>query len=328
MDGAVELSRPARRLRSELADDGVVIEADGRMLSLILDEVGYARRPPQFERRVPLYGSMIVPDDRSLITAGELVDLIPVDDQPLDLARRFADGRSAYLAIHADGHRKLAFFRRSVQYEADLVEIQADTGVFIVQRTPVLEVTRLFTATSTIEWSGYRWTERPNARAQHDLLQPYLPDIAPPVLAGLLELALHWLSPGRVGATLVVPVSHGASGLDIDNGTAVPRLSVTTRHHYPALFAVLMQTDLATVVDAEGIVHHIGVGLNSSAEADAAVGTTRGMRHRSAARYTYDHPESVAIVVSEDGPVTVFHRGRPLSECAASLALALSTAAG
>jgi hypothetical protein len=36
----------------------------------------------------------------------------------------------------------------------------------------------------------------------------------------------------------------------------------------------------------------------------------------------------VAIVVSEDGPVTVFHRGRPLSECAASLALALSTAAG
>jgi hypothetical protein len=327
MDGAVELSRPARRLKSELADDGVFIGADGRLLSLILDEVGYARRPPQFERRIPLYGSMIVPDDRSLVTAGELVDLIPVDDQPLDLARRFADGRSAYLAIHADGHRKLAFFRRSVQYEADLVEIQADTGVFIVQRTPVLEVTRLFTATSTIEWSGYRWTERPNARAQHELLQPYLPGITPPVLAGLLELALHWLSPGRVGATLVVPVSHGASGLDIDNGTAVPRLSVTNRHHYPALFAVLMQTDLATVVDADGIVHHVGVGLNSSAEADAAVGTTRGMRHRSAARYSYDHPESVAIVVSEDGPVTVFHRGRPLSECAASLALGLSTAA-
>jgi hypothetical protein len=328
MDGAVELSRPARRLKSELADDGVIIGADGGLLSLILDEVGYARRPPQFERRIPLYGSMIVPADRSLVTAGELVDLIPVDDQPLDLARRFADGRSAYLAIHADGHRKLAFFRRSVQYEADLVEIQADTGVFIVQRTPVLEVTRLFTATSTIEWSGYRWTERPNARAQHELLQPYLPGITPPVLAGLLELALHWLSPGRVGATLVVPVSHGASGLDIDNGTAVPRLSVTNRHHYPALFAVLMQTDLATVLDAEGIVHHIGVGLNSSAEADAAVGTTRGMRHRSAARYSYDHPESVAIVVSEDGPVTVFHRGRPLSECAASLALGLSTAAG
>jgi hypothetical protein len=130
-----------------------------------------------------------------------------------------------------------------------------------------------------------------------------------------------------VGATLVVPVSHGDAGLDIDNGIAVPRLSVKTRHHYPALFAALMQTDLATVVDGAGIVHHMGVGLNSSAEADAAVGSTRGMRHRSAARYTYDHPESVAVVVSEDGPVTVFQHGGALSECAASLALAVSTSA-
>jgi hypothetical protein len=327
MDG-VDLSRPARRLESELADDGVVIDADPQLVALILDELQYARRPPQFERRVPLYGSMIVPEDRSLIAAGELVDLIPVDDQPLPVARRFADGRSAYLAVWPDGSRQLAFFRRSVQYEADLVEIQADTGVYIVQRTPVMEVTRLFTATSTIEWSGYQWTTRPNARAQHDLLQPFLPGIDPPVLSGLLELALHWLSPGRVGATLVVPVSHGTAGLDIEHATPVPRLSVVTRHHYPALFAALMQTDLAAIVDGAGIVHHIGVGLYSSPEADAAVDAGHGMRHRSAARYTFDHPESVAIVVSEDGPVTVFHRGKPLSECAASLREVAAAAAG
>ena len=327
MDAAVELSRAARRLKSELADDGVVLDVEPRLLSLILDEVGYARRPPQFERRIPLYGSMIVPDDRSLITAGELVDLIPLDDTPLAISRRFADGRSAFLSLHADGSRRLAVFRRSVQYEADMVEIQADTGVYIVQRTPVLEVTRLFTATSTVEWSGYRWTTRPNARAQHELLQPFLPHVPKAVLAGMLELALHWLSPGRVGATLVLPGPHGASGLDIDNGIAIPPLSITTRHHYPALFAALMQTDLAATVDPKGTVHHLGVGLNSSAEADAAVGTTRGMRHRSAARYTYDHPESVAVVASEDGPVTVFQRGRPLSKCAASLGMEMPSAA-
>jgi DNA integrity scanning protein DisA with diadenylate cyclase activity len=327
MDPAVELSRAARRLKSELADDGVVLDVEPRLLAIILDEVGYARRPPQFERRIPLYGSMIVPDDRSLISAGELVDLIPLDGTPLPIARRFADGRSAYLALNADGGRQLAAFRRSVQYEADLVEIQADTGVFIVQRTPVLEVTRLFTSTSTIEWSGYRWTARPNARAQHEALRPFLPDVAPAVLAGMLELALHWLSPGRVGATLVLPGPHGESGLDVEHGIASPPLSMTTRHHYPALFAALMQTDLAAVVDATGTVHHLGVGLNSSAEADAAVGTTRGMRHRSAARYTYDHPDSLALVVSEDGPVTVFHRGRPLTQCAASLGMDIATAA-
>ncbi len=317
MDGAVHLSRPALRLRSELADDGVVLDGDPGIASLLLDELTYARRPPQFERRTPLYGSLVVPDDRSLVAAGELVDLVAVDDQPLAVARRLADGRSSFLAVHPSGQRQIALFRRSVQYEADLVEIQADTGVYIVQRTPMMEVTRLFTATATIEWSGYRWTTRPNARATHDRLQPLLPGIAPPLLEGLLELALHWLSPGRVGATLVVPVTHGDSGLDIDHGVAVPPLSVTVRHHYPALFAALMQTDLATIVDGRGTVSHIGVGLYSSADADAAVDSLRGMRHRSAARYTFDHPDSVAVVVSEDGPVTVFHRGHSLSECAA-----------
>lgn len=318
MPGPVELSRPARRLRSELADDGIELDVDDSLVPLVLDELGYARRPPRFERRVPLYGSLIVPDDRSLIAAGDLVDLVPVDDHPLPVARRFADGRSSYLAVHPDGRRQLAFFRRSVQYEADLVEIQADTGVVIVQRTPVLEVTRLFTSTTTVEWTGYRWTSRPNAHALHAQLRPYLPPIAPRVVAGLLELALHWLSPGRVGAILIVPVSHGDDGLDLGRATAIPPLSVTTRHHYPALFSALMQTDLATVVDAAGTAHHIGVGLNWSDDAEAAVGTTRGMRHRSAARYTYDHPDAVAIVVSEDGPVTVFRRGRSLSKCAAS----------
>jgi DisA bacterial checkpoint controller nucleotide-binding len=325
MDGTAELSRAARRLLSEMVDDGVTLDADGDLLGVVLDELEYARRPQQFERRTPVYGSMIVPSDRSLISAGDLVDLVPLDDRSLDEIRRFADGRAAFLAIQPGGSQALATFRRSVQYEADLVEVQADTGAFIVQRTPVLGVTRLFTVTATIEWSGYRWSSRPNARAQHELLKPWLPRIAPPVLRGMLELAVHWLSPARVGATLVVPVSHGESGLDLEHSIAVPGLYVTARHHYPSLLSALMQTDLATVVDADGEAHHIGVGLHWSAEAEATVETSRGMRHRSAARYTFDHPEAVAVVVSEDGPITVFHHGKALSECAASLALAAAT---
>jgi hypothetical protein len=340
---APELSRPVRRLKSELADDGVVIDADDQLLPIVLDELEHARRPQQFERRTPLYGSMIVPEDRSLIEAGELVDIISLDGLSVEEARRFADGRSVFVVVKHDRRRKLVCFRRTVQYEADMVEIQADTGAFIVQRTPVLGVTRLFTSSATVEWSGYRWTSRPNARALHDLLHPFLQNIASPILLGLLELAVHWLSPGRVGATLVVPVdtdrhlpnvgeaqsgaylyrvTHSDSGLDLERALATPDLSVTARHHYPALLAALMQTDLATVVDAAGRPHHIGVGLHWSAEAERTVEVDGGMRHRSAARYTYDHPEAVAIVVSEDGPVTVFHHGKPLSQCAASMAMA------
>ncbi|HET6952197.1 MAG TPA: DNA integrity scanning protein DisA nucleotide-binding domain protein [Acidimicrobiales bacterium] len=321
------VSRAAKRLMSELVDDGVALDAEGDLLQLLLDELDYARRPPQFERRIPLYGSIVVPDDRALVAVGELVDLVDMHDLPLAVARRFADGRAAFLARGLDGSTRLACFRRNVQNEADMVEIQDDTGAHLVQRTPVLGVTRLFTPSTTVEWTGYRWTSRPNARTQHARLAHLLPDVPTAVLGGVLELAVHWLSPGRAGATLVLPGDGGEAGLDLDHSIAAPPLSVTTRHHYPALLAALHQTDLAAIIGADGRVRRIGVGLHTSPTADRTVDSPRGMRHRSAARYTYDQPAAVAVVVSEDGPVTVFHRGRPVSECAAGM-IPVAVAAG
>ncbi|HEY6415362.1 MAG TPA: hypothetical protein VIX41_03960, partial [Acidimicrobiales bacterium] len=84
MDARVALSRPARRLHSEMIDDGVVVDAEEGLLQVVLDELEYARRPPLFERRAPIYGSIVVPGDRSLIESGELVDLIALEAMPLD----------------------------------------------------------------------------------------------------------------------------------------------------------------------------------------------------------------------------------------------------
>jgi hypothetical protein len=70
--------------------------------------------------------------------------------------------------------------------------------------------------------------------------------------------------------------------------------------------------DLAVLVTAEGRVDHLGVGLLSTADADAAITDGRGMRHRSAHRFSFDQPSATVVVVSEDGPVTIFRRGRPI----------------
>ena len=73
--------------------------------------------------------------------------------------------------------------------------------------------------------------------------------------------------------------------------------------------------DLATLVSVDGTVTQFGVGLRSSEESEAAVHLDAGMRHRSAARYTWDHHHTVAFVVSEDGPVTLFRRGSNIAVC-------------
>jgi DNA integrity scanning protein DisA with diadenylate cyclase activity len=51
-------------------------------------------------------------------------------------------------------------------------------------------------------------------------------------------------------------------------------------------------------------------------ESELAVRQDRGMRHRSAARYTWDHHHTLAVVVSEEGSVTVYRKGEPVRICA------------
>lgn len=319
----VEMTRVHERLREELDDEGIELPGHGHpayesIVSLVLHELHLALRPPQFEGRAAPFGTMILTDDSSLVVGQDLVEVIDLEI-PLVEARRFAEGRSTFLVMNLDGKLQLACFRRNVQYEADLVEVQAATGALIVQRT-LGGTPRLFTDTGVIEWTGSRWRYRPSARVHLPALATAVPESSREVLRGLLDLANHWLSPARIGATFLLdldPRPHDDHGLDRTAAFEVPPLSVAKRHHYPAIFAALAQTDLATLISAEGWLTALGVGLHSSIESEAAVTMAHGMRHRSAGRYTWDHGHTVAFVVSEDGPVTLFRHGAPIAVCAA-----------
>jgi len=311
-----ELTRAHERLREELADNDITLPGSPTEVDLLLTELEHAWRPPVHENRSMVYGSFILPDERSLIEVDNLVELLDLD-MPIAQARRFSDGRSSFIVRRSNGSTQLACFRRTIQYEADLVEIEQTTGATIVQRT-VMGVARVFTPTGVVEWNGQHWRHRPSARVYLPAVRSAVPEAPPGLLLGLLDLAVHWLSPARVGATFLLdlePKPHDDHGLDLSAALPAPSLSVLERHHYPALFAVLGQTDLAALVSAVGDVSMLGVGLRSSEESESAIHLETGMRHRSAARYTWDHHHTVAFVVSEDGPVTLFRRGNPIAVC-------------
>lgn len=313
-----DLTRAHERLREELADDGVSLPGTALEVDILLTELEHARRPPPFEGRPNIYGSFVLPGERSLINVDNLVEIVDLEDMPIEHARRFSDGRSSFVVRRLDGSLQLACFRRTIQYEADLVEIENSTGASIVQRT-LTGTARVFTPSGAVEWNGHRWRHRPSARVYLPTVAAAVPEAPKALLRGLLDLAVHWLSPARIGATFLLdldPVPHDDHGLDKSAALDSPTLSVMQRHHYPALFAVLGQTDLATLVAADGAVGSLGVGLRSSEESEAEVTMSHGMRHRSAARYTWDHHHTVAFVVSEDGPVTLFRRGQPITVCA------------
>ena len=317
MDGPSRpLSRAEHRLLEELADDGVVVPGDEHHLHQVVRELDHVRRPPLHEGRASVFGAFVLPAGREISLTGDLIEVIDLH-LPLEQCRRFADGRSTFLVCRADDEPLLAFFRRSIQFESDLVAIQATTGASIIQRT-VRGVPRLFTDSGVVEWNGRTWVNRPTAKVLLSVIDPLVEGAPRSVLEGILDLCVHWLSPSRVGATILYdfdPRHDDGPSLDLDSAIATPALSVVIRHHFPALFAALMQTDLATLVGPDGQVLDLGVGLRSSPESELAVAQERGMRHRSAARYTWDHHHTIAFVVSEDGPVTVFREGRPVTIC-------------
>jgi DNA integrity scanning protein DisA with diadenylate cyclase activity len=311
---ADQLSGSARRLGEELEEDGVKLEdGDEPVRELLLDELDYARRIPMFEGRRPSYGSFSMPPGVSITDTGGIADFVPLDGLPREMARTFADGRSAFVVNRYDETPVLACFERPVQFEAELVQLQEATEARIVQRTAVFGQVRLFTDGRVISWDGQAWSDRVTAAALMTRLRTCAPDLDPAVARGLLDLAVHWLSPARVGATIVVhEQDFDWQSMDVATKFRAPRLSVTNRRHYPALFASLQQHDLATLVTADGSVEYLGVGLRSSAEAERSVDSDRGMRHRSAQRFSYDHPSTTIAVVSDSGPVTIFRNGRAI----------------
>jgi DNA integrity scanning protein DisA with diadenylate cyclase activity len=308
-------TRWLQRLADEFDDDGIALPADRDFRRLLFEELDHCRRTPMFEGRRPTYGAIVVPRGRApahhrAALDGLDYDLVPLDDDPA-AGRVYADGRASFLVRSVDGGMALACFAGSMLMEADLVQLQRTTGAAIIQRTPVLDVVRIAVDESMVTWDGRHWHRRPTAIAMADDLIERVPELDSSFALHVLELAVHWLAPSRIGATIVVHDDDHIdwSALDTSTAARTPQLSVCDRRHFSALTTVLRQHDLAVIVDRRGSLRKVAVGLRWTTDAEAAVSSDRGMRHRSAQRYSHDHPSATVVVVSEDGPVSVFRGG-------------------
>lgn len=302
--------RRIRRLRDELADEAVPLSLSGPRGHVLLEELTYAQRPAVHERHVPRYGSIIFPDDDAL--PRDDVSVVPLDTGDVSSARRFADGRAAFLVRARRGSMRLLCFHQVTEDESILVELQRTLHGQIVQRTG-RGLVRVFDSATTVTWDGVRWISKPPAFHFEESIRQRFPQADPDILAGLLQLCVHWLSSAFVGSTLVwyltEPGPDLAPYVDLSAGPPVPPLDLRDRAHFPALLSVLRQVDGAAIVGPDGRLRHLRAMLRPSTEALRRVGVFGGARHTSAQRFSFDRPDCVAFVVSEDGPVSVFAGG-------------------
>jgi DNA integrity scanning protein DisA with diadenylate cyclase activity len=301
------------RLRDELRDEGVPLPLDGDLGSTLLDEIQYARRPQVHERHVPRYGSLIFPDHHGGWMPAEVgAKLVALPETDLRFLRRFADGRGALLVRRPREATQLATFEHTITYEASLVDVQRASGAYLVQRSGDGSV-RIFTEETIVTWDGVRWRAKPPARRFEEAIRRVVEIADPTILAGILEVCVHWLSPSYVGTTIVWYCTDEDEDdralMDLSLARRTPPLRLDERSHLPPLLSALRQVDGAATVSAGGTLRHVRVFLRPSEKSTELVPAIQGTRHTSARRFSYDEPRALVFVVSEDGPVSVFADG-------------------
>jgi hypothetical protein len=305
-----------RRLAEELEEVGLVLDADERHRHLLLTEVDHALRPVVHERRIPSTGSILEPaSDPATWEAGTELTIVhgPIQ-QDVEDSRRFADGLSSWLIRRLDGDDEWCVFDRPSGSERDLVVISAVLDGVVVQRHPTGAV-RVVGGQGVLRWDGLDWRLEPPLDVWIGALVGAGAGVDGDghVLTALLEFAVHDLGSRGIGATLVYrPDGDDAPAAVEARLPTPPPLQITRATTLAPLRHALGQVDGAAVFGPGGVLEQLGVRLAPSPEAEGSVAGLRGMRHTSGRRYSYDDPTATVVVVSEDGPVTVFRAGEVL----------------
>lgn len=276
---------------------------------VLLDELDYALHPPRHERRLPTYGSLVLPTvavaDWGRITGlhTDLSHTTHRDDQDV---RKYADGRVSWTVRDREGVSALAVFDRAAGSERDIVVLAEATGGIVVQRRPDGGV-RVAGAFGVARWDSTEWHVEPPFESWLQRASCGLDDDGI-VLDRLLRFAVHDLGAAGIGALFVLG-GRQDSGFE-QRLAPPPELHVDRPTDLGPLRHVVSQVDGAALVDRNGVLRHLGVRLVPSADAERSIEAIGGTRHTSARRYSHDDSSAIVIAVSEDGPVTVFRGGR------------------
>ncbi len=300
-----------RRLIEELTEQGYASML-GDHRALVVEELDIALHPPVHERRIPSYGALIAPetDPDDWVQDTELVPTRRRVEEFTDVhVRSFADGWSSFAVRREEGLDELIVFDRPAGSERDLVVLSRAAGATIVQRDEA-GVVRLVGPAGVLRHDLAGWHHEPRVDSWLAGIPECTQEGELTVLGTLLAFAVHDLGARGIGSLLVQRFTDDPGSPFETSLPAPPALDITRSADLAPLRHALAQTDGATIFDAEGVLQTMGVRLVPSADAEAEVDSIGGMRHTSARRYSHDDPRANVIVVSDDGPVTLFRGGR------------------
>jgi DNA integrity scanning protein DisA with diadenylate cyclase activity len=288
-----------------------------RYLRNLEDEVGseLARCLDPFvhEQDIRPYGAIVAREMPHLERLGRIVDTTGLSREVI---RSLADGRHSLVLVVKGVAPQLLLLHERMDTDQDYAShaVWVD-GVIICN--DAAGIVRIVTDSSVTMVEGRRWIAKDLVYEAVDDIVQVVPAADAEVVRRLLELSHHRISANKFGATLLyqltaqpVTLRRRDEGVDV----TTLHLSVLNPADEPLLLHQARYRDGALIVSREGRLLAVNVILRPTRASEQAVPPTKGTRHTSAARHTYDCPDMLAFVVSTDGPVTVFCDGQRIAD--------------
>jgi DNA integrity scanning protein DisA with diadenylate cyclase activity len=279
----------------------------------VASELARCLDPFVHEQDIRPYGAIVARETPHLDRLGRILDTI---DLPREVVRSLADGRHSLVLVVKGQPARLLLLHERMDTDQDYAShaVWVD-GVIICNDGS--GTVRIVTDSSVTMVEGRRWIAKDLVfEAAEDVIQ-VVPAADGEVVRRLLELSHHRISPHKFGATLLYMLTERPLTLRRrDEGVEIAtlNLSVLNPADEPLLLHQARFRDGALLIGRDGRLLAVNVILRPTRASEQAVPATKGTRHTSAARHTYDCPDTLAFVVSTDGPVTVFSDGRRIAE--------------
>jgi len=279
----------------------------------VASELARCLDPVVHEHDIRPYGAIVAREAPHLERLGRIVDTTGLSREVI---RSLADGRHSLVLVVKGLAPQLLLLHERMDTDQDYAShaVWVD-GVIICNDGS--GIVRIVTDSSVTMVEGRRWIAKDLVFEAADDIVQVVPAADGEVVRRLLELSHHRISPNKFGATLLYlltaqPVTLRCRDEGVDVTTL--NLSVLNAADEPLLLHQARYRDGALLVGRDGRLLAVNVILRPTRASEQAVSVIKGTRHTSAARHTYDCPDTLAFVVSTDGPVTVFCDGQRIAD--------------
>lgn len=229
------------------------------------------------------------------------------NNDDLELAYKLSGADQSFVLYNENEFKGLIVFEHEINNEKTILDKLAVDGSLLI--TSNNGIKKIYYNNHIFSTEGIKWEHKCPLSFYKSQIYKHFPDIGNTIIS-IMNFAFYTLSPNNIGATMVYCLDNIKRGSKT-NTLRKKSFNINNKVDANPLKNIINKTDGAIFFDKEGnfVKHSVHLSSTKKSKKEIPTNISKGTRHNSSQRYSYDHKNCLVITVSQDGPVTIFSKG-------------------